>query len=91
MYDIVVIGNPSYNKISLPDIERKDNLLSGPAVNVSHVSSKLGITELAIIGAIGNEYREQMISDLECLEIPEYYAVESPNTTRLDLECDRPR
>lgn len=88
MYEIVVIGNPLYNTISMPDIKTKEDMLSGPAVNVSHISSKLGINDLAIIGAIGNDYRDKMIVDLESFGIPEYYAVESPQTGRFHLECE---
>ncbi|MDF1538076.1 MAG: PfkB family carbohydrate kinase [Candidatus Thorarchaeota archaeon] len=88
MYEIVVIGNPLYNTIAMPDIETKENLLSGPAVNISHVSAKLGIDNLAIIGAIGNDYREKMVTDLEYLGVPEYYAVESPQTGGFHIHCE---
>ena len=88
MYEIVVIGNPMYNTIAIPDIETKENLLSGPAVNISHVSAKLGVDNLSIIGAIGNDYREKMISDLGSLGIPEYYAVESPKTGGFHIHCE---
>ncbi len=88
MYEIVVIGNPLYNTITIPDIETKDKMLSGPAVNVSHVSVKLGVDNLAIIGAIGNDFRGKMATDLESLGIPEYYAVDSPKTGGFHILCE---
>ncbi|MCK5151177.1 MAG: carbohydrate kinase family protein [Candidatus Thorarchaeota archaeon] len=88
MYEIVVIGNPIYNIITTPYIETDGRVLSGPAANISQTAAKLGVDEIAIIGAIGDDYRERFPADLEQLGIPEYYAIESPTTGGFHIHCD---
>ncbi|MHA2424719.1 MAG: hypothetical protein ACXAEF_08015, partial [Candidatus Thorarchaeota archaeon] len=76
MYEIVVIGNPIYNLITTPFIQTKERLLSGPAINITQTATKLGVDDIALIGSIGADYREQFPNDLEKLGIPEYYAID---------------
>ncbi|MFW9907099.1 MAG: carbohydrate kinase family protein [Candidatus Thorarchaeota archaeon] len=87
MYELVVIGNPYYNIIRTPQFETQNRILSDPSSNIARVASKLGVHELVLIGAIGQDYRNALAQDLEDYGVPEYYAIESPTTGGFHIDC----
>jgi sugar/nucleoside kinase (ribokinase family) len=69
MYDIVVIGNPTF-------LVTKDVLhLSGPSVFSAATAAKLRIEQLAIVGSIGSTMTRDFVESLDALGIPEYFIV----------------
>ncbi|MFW9807974.1 MAG: carbohydrate kinase family protein [Candidatus Thorarchaeota archaeon] len=70
MYDVVVIGNPSFFLVDgIPS-------LSGPSVYSATAAAKLGIEQLAILGSLDTERTNQFVTTLDSLDIPEYYLIE---------------
>ncbi|MFW9768691.1 MAG: carbohydrate kinase family protein [Candidatus Thorarchaeota archaeon] len=69
MYDIVVIGNPTFLMSSVY------NQLSGPSVYSAATAAKLGIENLAIVGSVDESFRDDFIQSADVLGIPEYYIV----------------
>ncbi|TFG32635.1 carbohydrate kinase family protein [Candidatus Thorarchaeota archaeon] len=88
MYDIAVIGCPSYDRITRNSIEIPGRNLSGPAVTTAVTATKLAIENMVIIGSISTEFSSQLITDYENLGIPEYYIIESPETGGFEIECN---
>ncbi|MFW9982865.1 MAG: carbohydrate kinase family protein [Candidatus Thorarchaeota archaeon] len=71
MYDIVVIGNPSF--LLTNDILA----LSGPGVYSAAAAAKLGVDQLAIVGSIDLSKTDQFATMLDALSVPEYYLIEN--------------
>ena len=71
MYDIVVIGNPSF--LLTNDILA----LSGPSVYSAATTAKLGIDQLAIVGSMDSSKTDQFVTMLDALSVPEYYLIEN--------------
>ncbi len=69
MYDIVVIGNPTF-------LVTNDVLhLSGPSVFSAATAAKLRIEQLAIVGSLGSAMTREFVESLDALGIPEYFIV----------------
>jgi sugar/nucleoside kinase (ribokinase family) len=85
MYDLVVIGGPSFDRILTPQ-SNNGRLLSGPAIYTARSAVQLGIENMAIIGPISTEYLNEFALDLEKLSIPEYYPITSPDTGGFEIE-----
>ena len=69
MYDIVVIGNPTF-------LVTNDVLhLSGPSVFSAATAAKLRIEQLAIVGSLGSAMTREFVESLDALCIPEYLIV----------------
>jgi len=69
MYDIVVIGNPTFL------LTNDAHQLSGPSVYSAATAAKLGIEQLAIVGSLGSAMTREFVQSLDALGIPEYYIV----------------
>jgi len=88
MYDITVIGCPSFDRITRNSIKSTTRSLSGPAVTTAVTTTKLGIENMVIIGSISSEFAAQLVSDFENLGIPEYYTIDSHETGGFEIECN---
>ena len=88
MYDITVIGCPSFDRVTRNSIKNPIRSLSGPAVTTALTVSKLGIENMVIIGSISNEFSDQLVLDFDNLGIPEYYKIDSPETGGFEIECN---
>ncbi len=88
MYEIVVIGNPLYNSISTPEFHTDGRILTGPAMNISQVITRLEIQEIVAVGAIGHDFKDKFVEDVDHLGIPEYYVVETESTGGFHISCD---
>ena len=69
MYDIVVIGNPTFH------ISNDVHSLSGPSVYSATTAAKLGIEQLAIVSSLGSAMTRDFVQSLDALGIPEYFIV----------------
>jgi len=85
MYDLVVIGSPSFDRLVKPR-SANGRQLSGPAVYAARSAAQLGIENMAIVGPISSQYLDQFILTLDRLGIPEYYPISSPDTGGFELE-----
>lgn len=88
MYDIAVIGCPSFDRITRNSIQNSVRNLSGPAVTTTVTASKLGIENMVLIGSLSSEFETQIISEFNSLGIPEYFTIDSPETGGFEIECD---
>lgn len=88
MYDITVIGCPSFDRITRNLMASIDRTLSGPAITTTLTASKLGIENMVIIGSLSSEFTNQLATDYESLGIPEYYTIDSPETGGFEIECN---
>lgn len=61
---ITAIGNPVYDYIKTKKIDTKTRILSGCSTNAVLALSKMG-EETKLIGAVGDDYKEKFITDLE--------------------------
>ena len=60
---ITAIGNPVYDYIRTPKVDTKERILSGCSTNAALALAKMG-EEVRLIGAIGDDFKEQFIRDL---------------------------
>ncbi|TFH00191.1 MAG: hypothetical protein E4H14_19940, partial [Candidatus Thorarchaeota archaeon] len=88
MYDIVVIGCPSFNRVTHNSITNPERILSGPAITTAVITSKLGIENMVLIGSLSSEFETQLVSEFNSLGIPEYFIIDSPETGGFEIECD---
>jgi sugar/nucleoside kinase (ribokinase family) len=85
MYDLVVIGGPSFDRILDPQVNN-GRLLSGPAIYTARSAAQLGVENMAIVGPISAQFLDQFSLNLEKLGIPEYYPINSPDTGGFEIE-----
>ena len=67
MYDLVVIGNPTFH----------NGHLSGPSVFSATTAARLGIEHVAIISTVGSQVTDVFIQGVDGLDIPEYFIIEA--------------
>ncbi|MFW9844360.1 MAG: carbohydrate kinase family protein [Candidatus Thorarchaeota archaeon] len=87
MYDLVVIGSPSLDWISHNSVKRARRKLSGPAFTAALTASKLGLEQMVLIGPISSEFHTQFVTEFNDYDLPEYYAIDSPETGGFEIEC----
>ena len=61
---ITAFGNPVYDYIKTKKVDTKERILSGCSTNALLALSKMG-EQTNLIGAVGEDYRERFITDLE--------------------------
>jgi len=86
MYDLAVIGSPSFDRIIRNSMQSNGRTLSGPAITTAVTSFKLGIEHMVFVGSLSSEFTPQLISNFDSLGIPEYYTIDSPETGGFDIE-----
>jgi len=67
VYDLVCIGNPVYDVIETPYVRTEGRVLSGCSVNAAITARKLGLSRVAIVGCVGEDYRGRLVRDLRRL------------------------
>ncbi|MHA2262225.1 MAG: carbohydrate kinase family protein [Candidatus Thorarchaeota archaeon] len=85
-YDLVVIGNPQYDRFRSPLVEPKERILSGPAANIFRVASQLGIEQAVLVGCLGDDFRSQFIEDLSGYPFTESLLLPSGTTGGFEVE-----
>ncbi len=86
MYDIVVIGSPSFDRFVRGSVSDNGRSLSGPAAYSARSAVQLGIQNMAIVGFLSEQYRDQFAAQLDELDILEYYPINSPETGGFEIE-----
>lgn len=61
---ITAIGNPVYDYIKTQKVDTKTRILSGCSTNAALALCKMG-EKVKLIGAVGDDYQEKFITDLE--------------------------
>ncbi|MHA1850599.1 MAG: hypothetical protein ACTSW8_04985, partial [Candidatus Thorarchaeota archaeon] len=87
MYDLVVIGSPSFDWITHNSVRRASRTLAGPAFTTALTTSKLGIENMVFIGSISSEFETQFANEVNRYGIPERFTIESPETGGFEIEC----
>jgi sugar/nucleoside kinase (ribokinase family) len=85
MYDVVVIGSPSFDRV-FPAQQEGKRSLSGPALYAARSAAQLGIENMVVIGSLGKNYLDQFADSLNELGIPEYFSIDSPDTGGFEIE-----
>ncbi len=67
MYDLIVIGNPTFH----------NSRLTGPSIFSAATAAKLGFENMAIISAIGSKLTETFAKGVDALGIPEHFIIEA--------------
>ncbi|MHA2003487.1 MAG: carbohydrate kinase family protein [Candidatus Thorarchaeota archaeon] len=80
MYDIVVIGNPAY-------YEHGSMELASGALYSAITASKLGLENVAFVGAVGIDLRKQVLQVLNKHDI-EFYFPDSAETSKFQVSLD---
>ncbi len=80
MYDIAVIGNPAY-------YENKELVLASGAVYAAVTASKLGVENIAFVGAVASDLRHQVIQVFNEHDI-EFFLPDSAETNRFQVSLD---
>ncbi|MGD9396057.1 MAG: PfkB family carbohydrate kinase [Candidatus Thorarchaeota archaeon] len=75
MYDIVVIGNPTFH----------NGRLSGPSVYSAATAAQIGFENLAIVSSVGNNMADKFIQGVATLGIPEYYIIDANDRGAVEL------
>jgi sugar/nucleoside kinase (ribokinase family) len=78
MYDLVVIGNPTFH----------NGRLTGPSIYSAATAAKIGIEQMAIVSSVGSKLTDRFIQGIEALSIPEYFIIDA--TTNGTLEVRNP-
>lgn len=87
MYDLTVIGSPSFDWITHNSVKRDSRTLAGPALTAALTTSRLGIENMVFIGSISTEFETLFINEINRYGIPEYFAIDSPETGGFEIEC----
>ncbi len=87
MYDLVIIGCPSYDRIIRNSNRSPNRILSGPAVTTAVTASKLGIENMVLVGSASPEFSHQLSEDYYKFGIPEHYIIESSETCGFEIDC----
>ena len=69
MYDIVVIGNPTFT----------NGRLTGPSIYAAATAAKIGFEQMALVSSLGPTLTEKFIQQVDALDIPEYFIIEANN------------
>ncbi|UCG60439.1 MAG: ribokinase [Candidatus Zixiibacteriota bacterium] len=80
---ITAIGNPVYDYIKTQKVNTETRILSGCSTNAALALSKIG-EKVMLVGAVGNDYREKFVADLERFNI-DYEVVPSKETGGFSL------
>ena len=85
VYDVVILGNPSYNvltEVSDPELEYA---ITSCSIYSGAILAKIDIGPFALIGAVGTRFRDRVVADIERLQIPEHYLIDSNGTIEVFL------
>jgi sugar/nucleoside kinase (ribokinase family) len=86
VYDLVVIGSPSFDRVVHSQGPENERRLSGPVMYTARSAAQLGIENMALIGSLSRQYLDRFANCLNELGIPEYYSIDSPDTGGFEVE-----
>ena len=76
MYDLVVIGNPTFY----------NGRLNGPSIYTAATAAKLDIEQMAIVSAVDPKLKDPYIKGIDALDIPEYFIVETKDHSAREIQ-----
>lgn len=88
MYDLVVIGNPSFDRVVRNSTLSQDRVLSGPSIIAAITAVRLGIENLVVIGSLSAQDSSLLAQGLNRLDVPEYFKIDSPETGGFEVNYD---
>ena len=86
VYDLVIIGSPSFDRIVRDSRSDQKNILSGPSIMTAVTAARLGIENMVVVGSLAPEDSSLLSANLEHLHVPEFFRVESPETGGFEIE-----
>ena len=75
MYEIVVIGNPTFH----------NGRLSGPSVYSAATATQIGFEHMAIVSSVGSNVTDKFIQGVADLGIPEYYVIDANDRGAVEI------
>jgi len=75
MYEIVVIGNPTFI----------NGQLSSPSVYAAATAAKIGLEQIAIVSSVGSSLTNKFIEGIDALDIPEYFVIEAKHKDAIEI------
>ena len=76
MYDLVVIGNPTFI----------NGRLAGPSIYSAATAAKIGIEQMVIVSALGSDVIDAFIQGVSDLGIPEYFIIEASGNSVVQIQ-----
>ncbi|KXH74791.1 MAG: hypothetical protein AM326_09555 [Candidatus Thorarchaeota archaeon SMTZ-45] len=75
MYDLVVIGNPTFH----------NGELTGSSVYAAGTAAKIGIEQMAIVSSVGAKVIDDFIKGVDALNIPEHYVIQAKDKGAVEI------
>ncbi len=76
MYDLVVIGNPTFS----------NGKLTGPSVFAAATAAKLGIEHMVIVSSVSSELTDKFINGIDALGIPEHFILKANDVGAREIQ-----
>lgn len=86
MYDLVVIGSPSFDRVVRKSILTHERLLSGPSIVTAVAAARLGIENMVVIGSLSSQDSTLFENASDMLGVPEYFRIDSPVSGGFEVE-----
>ncbi|TFG34706.1 hypothetical protein EU527_01915 [Candidatus Thorarchaeota archaeon] len=80
MYDLIVIGSPSFDRVVRDSTFFQDQVLSGPSIISAVTARWLEIENLVVIGSLSSRDFSLLDHKLDTLAVPEFFKIGSPET-----------
>ncbi|MFX1559515.1 MAG: carbohydrate kinase family protein [Promethearchaeota archaeon] len=76
MYDMVVVGNPTF----------RDGRLTGPSIHSAATAARIGLEQLAIVSSVGEKLVDNFIHGVDALGIPEYFVIDANDKGAVEIQ-----
>lgn len=86
MYEIVLVGNPAFNRIS-PSANGNSRLLSGSVPCAIRTITQLGHRHAAVVGSVGADFVDEYTDTLRAIGDPEHFTIDSDTTGGFELSA----
>jgi len=86
MYDLVVIGSPSLDRVVGNSSPSHELIFSGPAIMTALTAARLDIEHMVLVGSISPRDSSHLSEVLDTLNIPENFKIESHETGGFEIE-----
>ncbi len=86
MYDLVIIGSPSFDRVIRDSNHTQEDIISGPSIITAVTAIQLGIENMAVVGSLSSRDSSHLSESLDRLNIPEYFKIDSPESGGFKIE-----
>ena len=86
LYDLVIIGSPSINRVVYNSTVVQETVLSGPSILTAVTATRLGLENMAVVGSLSPKDSSCISENLDSLNIPEFLKIESTETGGFEIE-----